>query len=382
MRLHIPRPTKLLSRLSTPARWIVAVLLVVGVFEFTVMAALGALSDALPWWALTLIDTALLTALVSLFIWFELVTPLRRALDREQLKARNVLDNASEGIITIDPHGMIRGFNRAAEHMFGYSAAEAIGSNVSLIVPDPHKGHHDVYLQRYAELGHSQVMNTRRQVTAQRRDRSVFPVEMSLSEVVVRDERLITAILLDITERRRLEQRVHRLAHYDELTGLPNRALYLDELERALAFAHRQQHRVGLLFLDLDSFKPINDRHGHSAGDELLRQVAARLSAQVRESDIVARLGGDEFTVILPAIQDRAAAEDAALRIAQAFDQPFEIAAHAASIGISVGIAMYPDDAMNARDLTQIADTRMYGSKGERKSAWLDTMAASAHANR
>jgi diguanylate cyclase (GGDEF)-like protein len=117
-------------------------------------------------------------------------------------------------------------------------------------------------------------------------------------------------------------------------------------------------------------------------GDELLCQVAARLTAQARESDIVARLGGDEFTVILPAIQDRDAAEDAAQRIGRAFDLPFEVASHAVSLGISVGIAMYPDDALDARDLTHVADTRMYGSKGARKSAWLDRMTAPADLSR
>lgn len=353
--------------LSTPARMVVALLVAIFAVEFAVMATLGALAANLPWWMLTLIDTAVTTTLVSLFMWLAMIAPLRQALEHERAKAQIVLDHAAEAIITIDRTGTIRAFNRAAERMFGYGAADVIGTHINLIVPQSQRSEHDAHLRRYATDGQSEMLGKRRQVQAQRRDGTTLPVEMSMSEAKVDGERLITAILLDITERKRLEERIGRLAHFDNLTGLPNRASFLEQLDRALALAHRQQHKVGLLFLDLNGFKPVNDALGHEAGDQLLKLVAARLSAQARESDFVARLGGDEFTVILPLVQGRAAADDAAQRIAGAFGQPFDLGSGLVPLSASVGIAIYPDDAQVARDLIRIADTRMYDAKGSRK---------------
>lgn len=363
------RLERLRAWLSTPARMVIALLAVIFSVEFSVMATLGRLSGTVPWWALTLIDTALLTALVSLFMWPGMIAPLQHALEREQAKAQVVLDNAAEGIITIDRSGTIRAFNRAAERMFGYGATDAIGRNINLIVPAPHQAQHDVYLRRYAERGDSEALNKRRQVEGLRRDGTTFPVEMSMSEAQVDGEPLITAILLDITERKRLEERISRLAHFDELTDLPNRAAFLEHLDRSLALAQRQQHKVGLLFLDLDGFKQVNDTLGHEAGDRLLRIVAARLTVQARESDFVARLGGDEFTVILPLVQGRPAVDEAARRITAAFDLPFELGSDTFSLGASVGVALYPEDASAARDLIRFADTRMYEAKGTRVPA-------------
>lgn len=348
---------------------IAALILIIFVAELTVMLALGRFREAIPWWMLTLIDTAMLTALVSLFMWPGLIAPLRGALELERTRARVVLDNAAEGIVTIDPNGAIRAFNHAAERMFGHAAGAAIGQNIRLIVPEPHKSRHDGYLKRYRETGRSEVFGTRRQVLAERSDGSMFPCELSLSESRVGDERLITAILLDVTQREHLEDEIRRLAHYDALTGLPNRALYLDRLDHALALAQRQRLQVGLLFLDLDDFKPINDTLGHDQGDEVLRQVAARLGQAVRASDTVARLGGDEFTIILTTIQGRAEAEETASRIVAACEAPLVLGATTLSPKMSVGIAVYPVDGLTARDLTHVADMQMYSAKRLRRAS-------------
>ena len=349
--------------LWSPARIAATLLAFVCVAELVIMGAIGRLSHRLPWWGLTAIDAIALTALASLFVWWRVIAPLRAALEREQHRVRAVLDNAAEAVITIDQHGMIRDFNRAAERIFGYRAAEAVGQNIRIIVPHRFKGKHEEHLRRYAATGESQVLNTRREVTALRRDGSEFPVDLSMSEAQVNGDRLITAILLDISERRALEERIHRMAHYDDLTGLPNRALYFDQLERALALAHRQQHKVGVLFIDLNDFKPVNDEFGHATGDDLLRLVAGRLAACMRESDMVARLGGDEFTVILPAIQGLADAEEAAQRVAAAFRETFIVGGRPITVGFSVGVALYPEDGLTASEITHRADVRMYRAK-------------------
>jgi diguanylate cyclase (GGDEF)-like protein/PAS domain S-box-containing protein len=358
--------------LTTPSRILGAVAGVVFVAEAAVMLAIERLAPPLPRWAEALLDAAALTALVSAFLWAGVIGPLRRALESEQGKARIIVDNASEGIVTIDERGVIRAFNRAAERLFGYAADEAIGRNVSLLIPAPEKARHDGYLERYRRTGRRTVVNTTRQVDAERKGGEVFPVEMSMSEVRAGGERLFTAIIRDITERRAMEERVRQLAHFDALTGLPNRVLFFDRLRQAAAQARRGRHRLGLLYIDLDKFKPVNDAYGHHVGDLLLGAAAERLRALLRESDTVARLGGDEFSVLLPAIGSREDAEAVAEKIGCAFGAPFLIDDLVLPVGASVGVVLYPDDASFVEVLLKLADQRMYRSKGERRLRALD----------
>lgn len=174
-------------------------------------------------------------------------------------------------------------------------------------------------------------------------------------------------IYTDITERKQAEERIRHMANHDALTGLPNRALFNDRLGQAISVAKRASGRFALLYLDLDKFKPVNDTFGHAAGDELLKCVAEKLRAQVRESDTVARLGGDEFSVILPDISDRRDAEAVAGKIVAALAAPFRLGIQdrAVGIGASVGIAVYPDDARDHETLIKKADVAMYDAKAK-----------------
>lgn len=184
------------------------------------------------------------------------------------------------------------------------------------------------------------------------------------------------AIVRDITERKRAEERVHTLAYYDGLTSLPNRALFLSNLRRALASARRQQTLMGMLFFDLDGFKQVNDTLGHHVGDLLLRAVAHRARDCLRESDYVARmnedsaaevarLGGDEFSVILPELADVEAAGTVAGRIVDALSAPFDLEGHEVFITPSIGIAVFPDDGDSVDDLLKNADAAMYQAKAQ-----------------
>jgi diguanylate cyclase (GGDEF)-like protein/PAS domain S-box-containing protein len=177
------------------------------------------------------------------------------------------------------------------------------------------------------------------------------------------------AIMIDITEHKQSEERIQRMAHHDSLTGLPNRLLFSDRLQQAIDRARRGSQQFALLYLDLDSFKPVNDTHGHAIGDELLKEVAARIRGQVRQSDTVARLGGDEFSVILPDLGQRQQAEAVAAKIMDAVAAPFELGAQKlfAWIGTSVGIAIYPADGGDADALVKSADADMYRAKERRK---------------
>jgi diguanylate cyclase (GGDEF)-like protein len=155
----------------------------------------------------------------------------------------------------------------------------------------------------------------------------------------------------------------------DGLTGLANRALFYDRLRHALAQARRKSQHVGVLLLDMDGLKPINDRLGHRAGDEALKELARRLSADARQSDTAARLGGDEFALVLSSVADRQGAHLASRRIAERIEKPFTYENRPLGLGASIGVAVYPDDGDQPDMLLEVADQAMYAAKRQRKSA-------------
>lgn len=167
----------------------------------------------------------------------------------------------------------------------------------------------------------------------------------------------------DITEQALAEEKVWYHAHHDPLTGLPNRRLFLDRLEQAVRHARRGSQPLSIIFMDLDGFKEVNDSLGHEAGDRVLSDVAARLTASVRENDIVSRLGGDEFTVILSGAQQRRDVELVVQTIMDAIALPFQLAQQLVRISVSVGISSYPRDASTPVSLLQAADQAMYQAK-------------------
>jgi len=153
------------------------------------------------------------------------------------------------------------------------------------------------------------------------------------------------------------------LANYDALTGLPNRVIFRDRLRQGVAQAQRSGKPLAVMYLDLDRFKWVNDNLGHAAGDELLRQVCGRLGEVVRESDTLARLGGDEFACVLPELDDPTIAETIAARFVEVLNEPFQLAAGAANIGTSIGIAFHPAHHKEAEALLKLADQAMYEAK-------------------
>jgi diguanylate cyclase (GGDEF)-like protein/PAS domain S-box-containing protein len=173
----------------------------------------------------------------------------------------------------------------------------------------------------------------------------------------------IAGIATDVTEQKSLEEHLQKLAHYDPLTGLPNRVLFYDRLHQALARAKRQAQRVAVLYYDLDQFKRINDTYGHEVGDLLLMAVSKRLTASVREADTLSRLGGDEFAVILPDIAEVADVSVIARKILDALTAPFHVKGQELFTTVSIGVSLYPEDGADPDELVKHADAAMYRAK-------------------
>ena len=170
-------------------------------------------------------------------------------------------------------------------------------------------------------------------------------------------------VFYDVTNRRAEADRIQRMAHYDLITSLPNRALLEDRAHQTIAKAVRDGTRLAVMFLDLDRFKRVNDTHCHSIGDRLLNEAAVRLQACLRASDTVARIGGDEFVVLLPEVEAVANAMTVAQKMRESLNQPFEFDGKYLHISCSIGIALFPGDGINEKQLIEKADAAMYRAK-------------------
>ena len=191
----------------------------------------------------------------------------------------------------------------------------------------------------------------------------MFPAEIGLAVSTLDSEPVRLMVLTDLSERIAAESRLRAAAHYDALTELPNRVLLQDRLTHALAMASRNQRLMALIVADLDGFKAVNDAHGHSAGDMVLREVARWFSACVRDADTLARVGGDEFVIVMPEVARREDAALLAMRIVNSMREPIDVDGARVSVGTSLGIAIYPDDGAAIDTLFTRADAAMYVSK-------------------
>jgi len=229
--------------------------------------------------------------------------------------AQQVIEASRDGIMVTDPKGVIQSVNPAFTEITGFSAKEAVGNTLAILKSGRHDG--DFYQKMWESVttdGHwsGEVWNCRKSGEIYPEWLSINAIYSDAGEVVK-----LAAILSDITDRKRSEERIKSLAYFDVLTQLPNRRLFNDRLSIALANARRHQHELGIIFLDLDLFKRINDTLGHSAGDEVLKQVAGRLRECLREGDTAARLGGDEFTILLQELESSDVASAIAQRVTQ-----------------------------------------------------------------
>ncbi|PWR19709.1 bifunctional diguanylate cyclase/phosphodiesterase [Zavarzinia compransoris] len=276
--------------------------------------------------------------------------------------SQSVFMTAGEGIMVTDRNRRIIRVNPAFTAITGYSSEEALGrSPRELLGSGTHDStFFDAMLQDLAQKGHWEG-----EITNRRKDGQLFVEWLKINTVRDAAGNLIryVALLSDITARKMRDQEIWHRANFDALTGLPNRTLVMDRLGQALPQAARQRDQVGILFIDLDKFKPVNDLLGHRAGDELLCQVAARLAAAVRSEDTVARIGGDEFLALMPLIGSMDHLKAAAERIRAALAAPFTIGSDVVHISASIGVAADAGANANPGNLIKKADAAMYLAK-------------------
>lgn len=412
---------------------------------------------------------------------------LRTATVKSDNRIRSIMENVADSVITIDTRGSIETFNKAAEQLFGYSAIEVVGKNVSLLMPEPYHSHHDQYLHNFIQTGERRCLDKGfREVQGKKKNNDIFDMELSISEIPSSNERIFIGIVRDIsdrknaeaemaklllalkqsvdsvmitdhrgrveyvnngfelttgytakeilgntprilksglqneefylnlwetinkgsayrdvlinrkkdgelyyeektitpltdlhgnithfistgrniTERMRTQERLQFMAQHDMLTSLPNRLLFMDRISQLIKHSARGDQRLfAVLFLDLDRFKKINDTLGHHVGDSMLVTLSKRLTEILRTDDTVARLSGDEFAILLQDLRSIDDISPVLNKILEQFKTPFLIENHELFITTSIGIAIHPNDGLDAQTLIKNADIAMYQAK-------------------
>ncbi|WP_229417211.1 EAL domain-containing protein [Massilia sp. Root418] len=285
----------------------------------------------------------------------------RKQAERTLHLAAQVFENCRDAIVLTDRHRYIIAINRSYTLITSYAAEEMLGRPLALRRSG--QDAHDFQRQVWQEMdatGHWQG-----EVSCRRKNGELFPGWLSLTTIRDSADRVSNymGMLSDITDRKRSEDHTRHLAEHDFLTDLPNRVLLLDRLSLGLAAARRNHTMLAILFIDLDRFKEVNDTLGHQVGDELLKEIAARLVKCVRGADTVSRQGGDEFLIILADIGGVDHAAHVAGSVLSAISQPFQLGPHALHVSGSIGISIYPNDGDGIEQLIHNADVAMYHAK-------------------
>jgi diguanylate cyclase (GGDEF)-like protein/PAS domain S-box-containing protein len=283
---------------------------------------------------------------------------------KERAIASTVFEESGQGIVVCNPEGRILTVNSAFCQLTGYRTCEVRGQRTSLLKSGRHDtGFYKRLWDQLSDKGYWEGDLWNRINSGEQRLH-----HLSVSAVL--DENLqptcFVGMYQDVTERHEAEEAMRFKAQHDPLTGLANRAVLMEQLERDLALARRHGHGLALIYMDLDGFKPVNDQFGHQIGDSVLQIIAKRFSSAIRECDLLCRLGGDEFVVLVPVAAGTAALEAMAWKLVEASRRPFSELEASIKISASVGIARFPDHGDSAEQLLAAADAAMYRAKRSR----------------
>ncbi|MCK9608325.1 MAG: diguanylate cyclase [Methylomonas sp.] len=258
---------------------------------------------------------------------------------------QNIIDSIATGVILYDSNRMIRSANKTAEQLFGYGPSALTGKPLDQL-----------------------IISDRERTLGIKRDNSQFVAKINTQTLFEMNQKIGLCTIVDVSEQDHKEKALIQMAFYDTLTGLPNRILMMERLQQELLRSKRESKFLVVMFADLDGFKPVNDKLGHAAGDQLLKQVGRCFQQCCRDVDTVARYGGDEFVFILTGLQNQQAATQTAKNIINSIHQSFQVNQQTIKIGISIGIAIYPSDHSEAALLIKFADEAMYLAKQQGKN--------------
>lgn len=308
--------------------------------------------------------------IVGAYAFYKDITDLResvRKLQKSQKKYKIITENAFDVIKLINTSGIVEYVSPSNEKTLGYSPSEYVGKSYLTYI---HPEDAAVLEDRFKQLKDKEKPVT---CEIRVRHREGYYIWMEASTTPVREDEQVkqfVTIVRDITEKKKLRDKLAKAALYDYLSGLPNRRMFDERLQLAIEQAEYLNKKVAVLMLDGRKFKQINDNYGHDAGDAVIKEMAKRLQSSVRTTDTVARLGGDEMGIILPGLNLVSEAEDIASRIVHSFEEPFYFNGVEVEIGAGVGIAIYPDHSMDKKELVKFADDALYKAKESQQNEY------------
>lgn len=287
-----------------------------------------------------------------------------QVLAKSEALYRATFDQAATGIAHVTPEGRILGANQKLHTMLAYEAGELLGCNLFDLMKPSFRCDASQFIEQLTAAEQQAAPPEREREYLRKDGMPVWVCEtVGAVRTAASDIAYLVVVLQDITSRKALEARLAHDAMHDVLTGLPNRNMFHDRLYHALASARRYGRMAGVLYIDLDGFKEVNDSYGHAVGDRLLEKVARRLESSIRAEDTVARIGGDEFAVVLSTIFSEDDCRLLAQKLVDAISQPYEVGGRVAKISASIGGAVFPQDGEDAESLIQKADEAMYTDK-------------------
>lgn len=282
------------------------------------------------------------------------------SLRHSEQQFRAVVESSPNGVLMIDESGRITLVNKEIERAFGYSRRELIGKAAEVLLPQTHANDHLKFRQYFVHSPQGQLPDKPTNITGLHKDGREFPIQVGLTPVRAGSGAYVLATVRDLSEQVSAEEKIRNLVLFDNLTALPNRNLFHQQLIAMIAKAETVDGRVSLLTVDLDRFKGINDLLGFSAGDQVLKEIAQRLTEALRDRDFIARVGADEFAVVAPNTSDVASL---AQKIKATIERPIEIGERTYQLTASIGISSYPGDANGAAELQQFAELALGQAK-------------------
>ena len=282
---------------------------------------------------------------------------------------QEVLNSVGIGIISLNSNQSIKLVNLETLNIFGYKQEEIENNNIKFLFHSTEHKKLKTYLSTANNLQNN-TLHPRVELTGIHKDKSTFPVELTISNNTHNENCINTLILRDITKSKQVEEELKYQAYFDQLTEIPNRTLFIDRAETALNQAKRANEGLGIIFIDLDEFKEINDSLGHDGGDIMLKIISQRLINSARKSDTVSRRGGDEFTILMPRLNHIEDAAKLAERILESNKEPIKLKEELVYPKTSIGISVFPEDGDSIDILIQNADKAMYQAKVSGKNQY------------